>query len=329
VSPRSRSAAALERGGERADLNAFISLAEVLEDADEGPLAGTPIAVKDNIDVAGFPCTAGTPALADWRPPRDAPLVARLRAAGARVVGKTNMHELAINITSNNPTFGPVRNPHDPLLITGGSSGGSAAAVGAGIVPVALGTDTAGSVRIPAALCGCVGFRPTVGRYPAEGIVPLSHTRDTAGLLTADVAGATRVDAVLAGGGRLENELWGDGVSHDAYAENIAHGRPAVIDAYESCFRDGDLDALVFPTTCLPARPIGEDETVEIGGERVSTLLAYLRNTDPGSVAGQPSVSVPAGTTASGLPVGLCFEGRAGADARILDLAAGFEQLAR
>jgi mandelamide amidase len=106
-----------------------------------------------------------------------------------------------LNITSNNPTFGPVGNPSDPGLIAGGSSGGSAAAVAGAIVPLALGTDTAGSVRIPAALCGCVGFRPTVGRYPATGVIPLSHTRDTVGPLAVDVATVIAADAVLAGVG--------------------------------------------------------------------------------------------------------------------------------
>ena len=127
-------------------------------------LAGLRFAVKDNIDAAGFPTTAGTPGLAHV-PAGDAPVVARLKAAGAHLVGKTNMHELSLGITSNNAHTGPVRNPVDLLRVAGGSSGGSAAAVAAGEVDFALGTDTGGSVRIPAAFCGVYGFRPSTGRY--------------------------------------------------------------------------------------------------------------------------------------------------------------------
>jgi len=127
--------------------------------------------------------------------------------------------------------------------------------------------------------------------------------------------------------GWLENELWGEPVSYETYRHIIANGRPAVIDAYRQCFTSGRLDALVTPTTRLPARPVGQDDTVSINGQPVATLEAYLRNTDPGCVAGLPSVSVPAGVTASGLPVGLSFEALGGNDATVLGLAHAFEQL--
>ncbi len=162
------------------------------------PLFGVPIAVKDNIDTAEAPTSAGTPALRGKTPRRNAPALQRLRDAGALVAGKTNMHELAFGITSNNTAFGPVRNPYDPRRIAGGSSGGTAAAIAAGVVEVGLGTDTGGSARIPAALCGIVGFRPTVGRYPMAGVAPLSHTRDTLGLMARNVGLIRQLDAVLA-----------------------------------------------------------------------------------------------------------------------------------
>lgn len=422
---------AVERARQVADLNAFISVADEVQvqarPNDAGNrLGGLPVAVKDIIDVAGFACTGGTPALRDWRPQVDAPIIRRLRDAGAVVIGKTNLHELSVNITSNNPVFGPVRNPHHPGMIAGGSSGGSAAAVAAGVVPVALGADTAGSMRIPAALCGCVGFRPTVGRYPAGGIIPLSFTRDSAGVFARSVGDVMLIDEVISGDrnsssglagrrlgvpraifyddldeelrpviegalacladagavlietevreleervapislsltfaewprdlgrylnagrcpvsvweiaeamagtverGWLQNELWGDGVTHEHYLDIIARGRPAVIATYRECFERDRLDALVLPTTRLPARPVGQDETVTINGRPVSTLAAYLRNTDPSSVAGLPSISVPAGLTASGLPVGLCFDGLPGTDTVIMALAEAFEDL--
>lgn len=163
------------------------------------PLAGCRIAVKDNIEVAGMPCTLATPTLRNYIPVRDATAVARLRGAGARIVGKANMHELAYGITSNNPTFGPVRNVHDLSCFAGGSSGGTAAAIAAGLVHAGLGTDTGGSSRIPAALCGIVGFRPTVGRYPMDGVALLSPTRDVIGPMGRTVRDVAALDAVLAG----------------------------------------------------------------------------------------------------------------------------------
>jgi len=166
----------------------------------EGPLAGIPVAVKDNVDVADLPTSGGTPALHGSRPGREHHAVARLRAAGATVVGKTNMHELAFGITSNNAAYGPVRNPHDPTRSAGGSSGGSAVAVATGVVPVALGTDTGGSMRVPAAHCGVVGYRPTTGRWGGlEGVVAISSTRDTVGAFAATVADVVLLDQVVAG----------------------------------------------------------------------------------------------------------------------------------
>lgn len=206
---------ALARAKANADLNAFVTLDEAgaLEaaaafDATGGkdkPLGGVPVVIKDNIEVAGLPCSAGTPALKDYVPKADAPVVAKLRAAGAVIIGKTSMHELAFGISGYNTAFKTgaefgVRNAYDRTLIAGGSSSGTGAAIGARIVAGGLGTDTGGSVRVPAALNGCASLRPTVGRYPQQGIAPISHTRDTAGPMAATMADVELLDRVIAGG---------------------------------------------------------------------------------------------------------------------------------
>jgi aspartyl-tRNA(Asn)/glutamyl-tRNA(Gln) amidotransferase subunit A len=159
-----------------------------------GPLHGVPVAVKDLIDVAGEVTAAGSPKLAGNLAGADAEVVARLRAAGAVVVGKTRTHEFAYGVT----TPGTV-NPWDPERIAGGSSGGSAAAVAAGLVAGAVGSDTAGSIRIPSACCGVVGLKPTWGRVPATGVWPLSWSCDHVGPIAADVASVALLDQVLAG----------------------------------------------------------------------------------------------------------------------------------
>jgi aspartyl-tRNA(Asn)/glutamyl-tRNA(Gln) amidotransferase subunit A len=156
------------------------------------------VGVKDVIDVAGMPTTAASKVL-HRLPERDAECVARLRAAGAAVVGKLNTHEFAFGALTNSPHFGPARNPWDPERTTGGSSGGSGAAVAAGLVDLALGTDTAGSIRIPAALCGVTGHRPTVGLVPVEGVVPVAWTLDAVGPLARTAADCRRALEVMAG----------------------------------------------------------------------------------------------------------------------------------
>jgi aspartyl-tRNA(Asn)/glutamyl-tRNA(Gln) amidotransferase subunit A len=158
-----------------------------------GPLHGVPLAIKDLADVAGAVTGAGSPKLAANLAARDAEVVARLRAAGAVVVGKTRTHEFAYGVLTPGTA-----NPWDLARIAGGSSGGSAAAVAAGMVPGALGTDTAGSIRIPAACCGVVGFKPTWGRVPATGVFPLSWSCDHVGPIAADVAGAALLFEVMA-----------------------------------------------------------------------------------------------------------------------------------
>ncbi|QTG17185.1 amidase (plasmid) [Agrobacterium tumefaciens] len=148
------------------------------------PLYGIPVSFKDNICVEGLDVTVGTSAMAGCIAPFDATIVERLKTLGAVVAGKNNMHELSFGITSVNPYWGTVGNPTAPGYCAGGSSGGGAAAVAAGIVLMAIGTDTGGSVRIPASFCGIAGFRPTSGRWSSSGIIPVSITKDSPGLLT-------------------------------------------------------------------------------------------------------------------------------------------------
>lgn len=163
-----------------------------------GVLCGLPLVFKDNINTVAFPTTGGTTALQKHTPETNAGIVKAIEDQNAIVAAKSGMHELAFGITSNNSVTGAIRNPHDLTKIPGGSSGGTAAAVAAGIFPAGLGTDTGASVRLPAALCGIVGFRPTVGRYAGDGIIPISHTRDTAGPLGKKVEDIVLLDSVLA-----------------------------------------------------------------------------------------------------------------------------------
>ncbi|HVX67041.1 MAG TPA: amidase [Bryobacteraceae bacterium] len=173
--------------------------AELARGRDRGPLHGVPVAVKDVYATAGVRTTAGSKLFSEYVPDHDAAVVERLAAAGAVLVGKTNMHELAYGITSNNPHFGAVRNPRDPERIPGGSSGGSGAAVAADMVPAAMGSDTGGSIRIPASFCGVVGLKPTYGRVSRFGVLPLDFSLDHMGPLTRTVRDAAVVLNAIAG----------------------------------------------------------------------------------------------------------------------------------
>lgn len=414
------------------DIDALLAAAAALDSSGTArdaslPLAGIPIALKDNINTVALTTSGGTGALRGRVPPANAPVAQRLFDAGALLAGKANMHELAFGVSCNNAVTGAVRNPWNPDMIAGGSSGGSAAAVAARIVPAAIGTDTGASVRLPAALCGVVGLRPTTGRYPGGGIVPISHTRDTPGPIARSVEDVALLDGVLAGGvgpfdtldlhgvrlgvprryfyagadtgvltvieaalallrqagvelieaevealgplnaavgfpvalyeltqdlpaylrdcgyglsladiaagvgspdvaAILRGQLGEQAVPLQAYEEAMRI-RPKLQAAYTDYFSGHRLDAMVFPTSILPARPIGDDETVDLNGERVPTFLTYIRNTDPGSNAGIPGISVPVGLTAAGLPVGLELDGPARSDRRLIALAAAVERL--
>ena len=206
--------AALKALGAQAGLNlltqslADAALAEAArQDADgraaERPLQGLPIVVKANVAVKGALQDGASPALAGNIARADAGVVARLRAAGAIPVALTNMHELAFGITSHNAHYGPVRNPNDPTRMAGGSSGGTAAAIGAGAVRAGVASDTGGSGRLPAAFCGCAGLRPTHGRYPSDGILTLSPSLDTLTVMADGIDLLAALDAAICGDGSL------------------------------------------------------------------------------------------------------------------------------
>ena len=184
---------------ESALAEARVAEAEILRGEWRGPLHGIPIALKDLIDTAGVRTTSASALHKDRVPTQDAEVVRRLRQAGAVIVGKNNLHEFAYGGSSLVSYFGDMHNPWDLTHIAGGSSGGSAAAVAAGLVYAAIGTDTAGSIREPAALCGCVGIKPTYGRVPSRGVIPLSLSLDHVGPLASTVADAAIVLQAIAG----------------------------------------------------------------------------------------------------------------------------------
>ena len=227
----------LTRISRNAHLNAFITVVEDVaceqaRKADEemasgvhrGPLHGIPVALKDVFVTKGIRTTCGSKLFEKYVPDYDSAVTEKLRAAGAVMLGKTNMHELAYGITSNNPHFGPVRNPWDPARIPGGSSGGSGTAVAAGMAFMAMGSDTGGSIRIPASFCGVVGLKPTFGRVSRYGVLPLDFSLDHMGPLTRSVRDAAVVLQVLAGRDDRDDS------SSNQPVPDYLPGRPALIE---------------------------------------------------------------------------------------------------
>jgi len=388
--------------------NAFISLAGEqaravaaklsVSGADKDlPLYGMTLAVKDNIEIAGLPNSVGHKLLINYQPEEDATVIRRVKSAGAIIMGKTNLHELAYGITSNNAAFGAVANAHNIEKFAGGSSGGTAVAIALGMADAGLGTDTGGSARIPAALNGIVGFRPSTGRYPNTGLNLISATRDTVGPMAKDVATVARLDTVLAAEtsaplakvspntlrlgvpkSYFYDNLSGDvaktmhaildklkdsgielvvanidglselndqvsfpvvlfetrqllpvliqrtnpdlsqdefiqGISSpdvkgiitslvskpipdDLYRGAIDVHRPKLQATYKNYFQQHQIDALIVPATPLTAQNIkGSDETVQLNGDVVPTFPTFIRNADPSSNAGIPSLVIPMG----------------------------------
>ncbi|HYP08931.1 MAG TPA: amidase [Bryobacteraceae bacterium] len=231
------------------DLNCFITLlpevalqhakerdAELAAGHDRGPLHGIPIAHKDLYHTAGIRTTNGSRLFADFVPEHDAVTVNKLNEAGTVSLGKLNMHELAYGITSTNPHYGPVRNPHDRMRIPGGSSGGSGAVVGAGIVFAATGSDTGGSIRVPASFCGVVGLKPTFGSVSTEGCFPLGASLDTMGPLAASVEDVALMMEGMTGAAYPINP---DAKVRVGIPENyfLEHVHPDVVQAIENAAR--------------------------------------------------------------------------------------------
>lgn len=233
-----------------------------------GPLFGIPISLKDNIHTAGIPTTAGSKILRDFVPLRDAPIVTALRKAGVIILGKTNMHEFAYGVTSINPHYGPVRNPWDEKRIAGGSSGGSAAALAAGLCYGSIGTDTGGSIRIPSSLCGVVGLKPGLGRISVEHIVPLSPTLDVVGPLARSAEDAALLfDAILTSGtnkGRLVPRKTPSshtrraklGIPNEFFFDVVS---PEVRRAFDRSINNLKKAGATIKEICLPLLPETED----------------------------------------------------------------------
>ncbi len=408
---------------ERALEDAARAEEELRSGRDKGPLHGVPVGLKDLIYTKGILTTMGSAFFRDYAPDHSATVVQRLEEAGAVSIGKTNTHEFAYGPTGDRSFFGPTRNPHDAARITGGSSGGSGAAVAAGLVYGALGSDTGGSIRIPSALCGVVGMKPTFGRVSKHGVFPLAWSLDHVGPITRTVEDNALMLSVLAGHDPedpysanlaeedftrdLQREVRGRriGLPDAFYFEHVeaeveervreaaevfaslgaetrevdipnlwetlhAQRLTLAVEAYavheerlkteperfddqglERLLRGEGLEAyryanaqqrrlhsrrefgrilrevdvLLTPTVPISATEIGQRETV-IGDYEEAVYSALTRFTGPTNLNGLPSLSVPCGSTASGLPVGMQLIGRQFDEATLYNFGHAYEE---
>lgn len=408
---------------ERALEDAARAEEELRSGRDKGPLHGVPVGLKDLIYTKGILTTMGSAFFRDYAPDHSATVVQRLEEAGAVSIGKTNTHEFAYGPTGDRSFFGPTRNPHDAARITGGSSGGSGAAVAADLVYGALGSDTGGSIRIPSALCGVVGMKPTFGRVSKHGVFPLAWSLDHVGPITRTVEDNALMLSVLAGhdpedpySANLEEEDFTRGLQREVrgrriglpdafYFEHVeaeveervreaaevfaslgaetrevdipnlwetlhAQRLTLAVEAYavheerlkteperfddqglERLLRGEGLEAhryanaqqrrlhsrrefgrilqevdvLLTPTVPIWATEIGQRETV-IGDYEEAVYSALTRFTGPTNLNGLPSLSVPCGSTASGLPVGMQLIGRQFDEATLYNFGHAYEE---
>ncbi len=239
--------------------------------------------VKDNIHVSQIPNTAGTPGLRNFVPTKNNETVQRLLDAGAVPVAKTNMHELAFGVTSNNAAFGAVRNFHDPDRFAGGSSGGTAVAIASGLVEWGLCTDTGGSCRIPAALNGIVGYRPSMGRYPTEAVTPLSQTHDTVGLMTENVGKLAYLDGLLTPDHHLftdGNSSYRLGIPRNYFYENLESDVAEVTERFLNQLEASNMEIVELDLSAIAGEVATTSLTIVLH-ESPMVLRAYLQRYYP------------------------------------------------
>jgi mandelamide amidase len=250
-----------------------------------GPLHGVPIALKDNINTIDAPTTGGTPALKGRVPKTNAPSWQCLRDAGALLAGKANMHELAFGGTNDNLAYGRAQNPFDPARTPGGSSGGSGVVVAARLAPAALGSDTGGSVRVPAGLCGVTGFRPTLGRYSTVGVVPLSRSRDTLGPMAHSVEDIALLDGLMANDAAPLHPVLPRsimiGVDRARFFEKVHADVLAVLDAAMAQLTRAGI-TFVDIKADPDAEAVKDGSATVMGNELVADIRAYLAEFAPG-----------------------------------------------